>query len=250
MTANRNCLLLVLATGVSLGLGQVAYAADVSGTTDEEAVAHMFDVAFGVAVTTDYLSSGITQTDHGPAIQGYVEPSYGIAYAGIWASNVKFGGEADVEVDFYAGIRPEYDIFSFDFGYLHWRYLTDPSNGGYLYAKVDAAVHDSLTVGGKVEFTPSDSSTTVEANADLSFHENFGLSGAIAHIGGDVPYATWNAGVYYVINDIATLDLRYTDTSLSTSDCFDITGITGNECDARVVLSLSVDLTASSLHGQ
>lgn len=250
MTANRISFRLVLAAGAVLGLGQAACAADAFEIVDEEAVAHMFDVAFGVAITSDYISSGITQTDHGPAIQGYVEPRYGIFYAGVWASNVKFDGESDVEVDFYAGIRPEYDIFSFDFGYLHWRYLSDPTNGGHFYGIVEAAVTDSLTVGGEVNFSHTDSSIYVEANADLLLHENFGVSGAIGHVGGDVPYATWNAGVYYLINDFATLDLRYTDTNLSTADCFDITGITGKECDARVVLSLSFDFLASDLHGE
>ena len=50
-----------------------------------------FDLGLGGAVVTDYVSPGITQTDSGPAIQGYVEPSYGIAYVNIWSSNVDFG---------------------------------------------------------------------------------------------------------------------------------------------------------------
>ena len=59
---------------------------------DDASTADMFDVAFGVAVTSDYISRGITQTDHHAAIQGYVEPSYGILYGGLWAANVAFGG--------------------------------------------------------------------------------------------------------------------------------------------------------------
>ena len=37
-----------------------------------------FDIAVGVSGTTDYVSRGITQDDSKPAIQGYIEPSYGI----------------------------------------------------------------------------------------------------------------------------------------------------------------------------
>src|SRR5215467_10496919 len=57
-----------------------------------------FDMAIGVAGTTDYVSRGITQDDSKPAIQGYIEPSYGLgpvlgdAFVNIWASNVDFGG--------------------------------------------------------------------------------------------------------------------------------------------------------------
>ena len=47
----------------------------------------------GVAGTTDYISRGITQSDSDPAIQGYIEPSYGLgpvlgdAFVNIWASS-------------------------------------------------------------------------------------------------------------------------------------------------------------------
>jgi len=40
-----------------------------------------FDLGFGLASTSDYVTRGITQTDSRPAIQGYIEPSYGIARA-------------------------------------------------------------------------------------------------------------------------------------------------------------------------
>lgn len=241
----------LLAAGVAVAGATVAEAADPAEELASVPAEHMFDVAFGATLASDYISRGITQTDHGPALQGYIEPSVGIFYAGIWASNVVFDGEADVEVDFYAGVRPEFDMLSFDFGYLQWTYLNDPeSNGGEFYAKAYATVHDPLTLGAELYFNPGDSSTYIEANADLSLPHNFGVSGAIGHVNSDTPYTTWNAGLYYVIHDWATLDLRYTDTRLSTDDCLAITDITGNECDARVMLSLSVDLSLSGLSGE
>src|SRR6188474_430904 len=57
------------------------------------AAAGKFDMAIGVAGTTDYQSRGITQSDSDPAIQGYIEPSYGLgpvlgdAFLNIWASS-------------------------------------------------------------------------------------------------------------------------------------------------------------------
>jgi uncharacterized protein (TIGR02001 family) len=250
MAYGRVPLLSVLTAAMAVGFASVAQAADVGEDEYEIVDEHMFDVAFGAAFTTDYISRGITQTDHHAAVQGYIEPSIGIFYAGIWASNVAFGGVGDVEVDYYAGIRPEFDNLSFDFGYLQWTYLNDPaSNGGEFYALAYATVHDPLTLGAEFYFNPGDSSTYVEANADFAFTDSLGASGALGYVNGDIPYTTWNAGLYYAIHNWATLDLRYTDTNLSTADCAATTGLTGNECDARLMLSLSIDLAVSDLAG-
>jgi uncharacterized protein (TIGR02001 family) len=250
MWGNRSFPITAGLTAVMLAGGTAVLAADVGEEEYEIVDEHMFDVAFGAAVTSDYISRGITQTDHHAAAQAYIEPSIGIFYAGIWASNVAFGGVGDVEVDYYVGVAPEFDNLSFDFGYLQWTYLNDPaSNGGEFYALGYATVHDSLTLGAEFYLNPGDSSTYVEANADFSLTDTFGVSGAVGHVNGDIPYATWNAGLYYVVHDYATLDLRYTDTNLSTADCATTTGLTGNECDARLMLSLSIDMAISDLSG-
>ena len=242
----------LLAAGVTVAGATVARAGDpLAEDMASVPAGHMFDVAFGATLTSDYLWRGITQTDHGAALQGYVEPSLGILYAGIWASNVAFGGSADTEVDLYAGIRPEFDMFSFDFGYNHAFYLNDPgSDSGEFFAKAYATVVDPLTLGGEFYVNPNGGATYIEANADLTLPHNLGLSGAIGAVGGDTPYSTWNAGIYYVIADFATLDLRYSDTNLSMGDCAGITGLTGNECDGRVLLSLSIDTSFATLKGE
>ena len=68
-------------------------------------------------------------------------------------------------------------------------------------------------------------------------------------------YTYWNAGVAYTYGN-ATLDLRYHDTDLSTSQCFTLTtdpeGIaTGsgrsNWCGAAFIATLSLDFQASKL---
>jgi uncharacterized protein (TIGR02001 family) len=91
--------------------------------------AWQFDLAFGAALTSDYMFRGITQTDHEPALQPYIEPSYGIFYGGVWASNVDYlAPEPDAEVDLYFGVRPEIGLLSTDFGFLHYLY-PDASDG-------------------------------------------------------------------------------------------------------------------------
>jgi Bacterial protein of unknown function (Gcw_chp) len=77
-----------------------------------EVAAGKFDMAIGIAGTTDYVSRGITQTGNDPAIQGYIEPSYGLgpvlgdAFVNVWASNVDFCcGFDGTEIDVAGGIR-------------------------------------------------------------------------------------------------------------------------------------------------
>src|SRR6476469_2164822 len=49
-----------------------------------------FDISVGAAFATDYVSRGITNNDSNPVIQGYVEPSLGMAYVNLWASPVDY----------------------------------------------------------------------------------------------------------------------------------------------------------------
>lgn len=72
------------------------------------------NLALGVAGTSDYVSRGVTQSDSNPAIQGYVEPSYGLGpswgdiYANIWSSNVDFGDDFEgAEIDVAGGTQTE-----------------------------------------------------------------------------------------------------------------------------------------------
>jgi uncharacterized protein (TIGR02001 family) len=237
---NRGLVGLAVASATVLASSAMAYAEDAES---------MFDVAFGAAVASDYIFRGITQTDHKAAIQGYIEPSAGIFYGGLWASNVSFVGDTDTEVDFYAGVRPEVGPFSLDFGYNYATYTNDPdSNAGELYAKADISASDNATIGAQFFLNPDDSSTYIEANADITLPHNFGISGAVGAVSNDtMPYATWNAGIYYTPFDWAKIDLRYSATNLSTSDCATASDGAGTECDGRLMLSLSIDTSLSAL---
>ena len=69
-----------------------------------------FTYSFSVTGTSDYVFRGISQTDNDPTIQGAINIGYGIFYAGVWASGLDFGmpigNDAEIEVDWYAGIKP------------------------------------------------------------------------------------------------------------------------------------------------
>jgi uncharacterized protein (TIGR02001 family) len=92
-----------------------------------------FKIAFNIGVTSDYIFRGVSQNARHPAVQGGIDLTYGIFYAGVWASAVKFGDnspvypfKASAEVDLYAGIKPvwksSFGDFNFDFGTIYYGY--------------------------------------------------------------------------------------------------------------------------------
>ena len=95
-----------------------------------------FTWSFNIDGTSDYIFRGISQTDNDPAIQGGLDASYGILYAGWWASQLDFEAalnDAQVEMDWYGGIRPKWHNINFDFGVIYYSYpgatyFTSPFN--------------------------------------------------------------------------------------------------------------------------
>jgi uncharacterized protein (TIGR02001 family) len=85
-----------------------------------------------VALTTNYLFRGISQTGNQPAIQG----GFGYSYTplnlnlGIWGSNIAsegFGG-ANMETDFLASWTPSWDKLGLDVGYVRYQYFQTDNN--------------------------------------------------------------------------------------------------------------------------
>jgi uncharacterized protein (TIGR02001 family) len=108
--------LLALTAAVATALPAVSYA----------------ELAFNVGAVTDYRFRGISQSRAKPALQGGVDYSAGPFYAGAWASSIKWikdipgGGNADVEIDLYGGIKGALTKqLSYDVGVLTYQY---PSN--------------------------------------------------------------------------------------------------------------------------
>ena len=83
-------------------------------------------VTGNVALVTDYLYRGISQTAAKPAIQGgfdYTHPSG--FYAGVWGSNISWlpASGASLELDTYLGFRNSFATdFSYDVGFLRYNY--------------------------------------------------------------------------------------------------------------------------------
>ena len=160
------------------------------------------------------------------------------------------------------------------------------------YGKVNWTINDSFALGANEYYTPNFlnsgawgnySSITVKATAPSAW---FGSTGIGAYVSAEVgrqwygttdafyritaapvgipypSYNTWNIGVAFTYK-VFTLDLRYSDTSLSKGDCAALTsafnanipgnltainpnGFGSNWCGAVGIAKLSADLTAMS----
>lgn len=86
-----------------------------------------------VALTSDYVFRGVSQTDEDPAIQGGFDFNHDSGlYIGTWASNVDFNEEdstdpaadeaADMELDVYIGYANEIGDISYDISLLRYAY--------------------------------------------------------------------------------------------------------------------------------
>jgi uncharacterized protein (TIGR02001 family) len=144
-----------------------AFAADmpVKAMKAPAAAPSPWDVAFGLATTTDYDLRGVSQSSHKAAQQGYFEVDYTLNdmvkfYAGLWGSSL-WTGFADAEFDATAGVRFTWGNFGLDIGNIYYYYpggvnpTTVPTlaNGSFdeMYVKPSYKFNDWLTVGGTFE---------------------------------------------------------------------------------------------------
>lgn len=201
-----------------------------------------------VALTSDYVFRDVSQTDEGPAISGSFDCSYSMFYVGVWASNIDFnipGGEADIEIDLYGGIKGKVGQFDLDLGVIYYAYPSANDvviNGGAEsdFVEVKFAVSTELTksigISGAVNWTDdyfgeSGEAVAVEGGISIGLG-NWQIikptfTGAIGYQDFDnaalTSYTYWNAGIEFAMPgfDKFTIDLRYHDTDLDNTDTAD-----------------------------
>ncbi len=208
-----------------------------------------------IAMTTDYVFRGISQSDSGPAVQGGFDASAGEFYLGTWASSISF---APMEWDVYGGITPTTGPVSWDIGAIGYIYPGAHDDGnsftymeGYIKPSISPTSNTSLGLAFYVSpdfFGETGEAHYIEGNGSINLTKDFSLSGAVGYqyiddINGPLPgtpsadYVTWNAGATYSIAGF-DLDLRYIDTNIGLTDA--VAGFAGakQETKARAVFSI------------
>lgn len=239
---------LLALTGAALADGYEGSVKDAPAKPERE-----FTYSFSITGTSDYVFRGISQTDNDPTIQGAINVGYGIFYAGIWASGLDFSGpngdEAELEVDYYAGIKPTWGPATFDFGVIYYAY--PGYSPGFdpeileLKAGVSGELFKGLAAAAAVYYSP-----------DYNDFEYFVYEGTLAYTlpsfhvftptisgtvgryewetAGAIDYTYWNAGLALAVDKL-TFDFRYWDTDASAALCTTL-------CDERFVFTATVTL--------
>ena len=264
----------VTMSGSGTAAGELPKSSDTVLTSETPDQA-LFDVAVGATYTSDFVDRGVTNSDSGPAFQGYIEPALGPAYLNIWSSNVDFGdGFRGQEVDVTAGIRSDNyyqyneksNPLAYEFGYSHYFYhpkFISPSYGE-IFTKFKYRLKNKilpLTLTSEAYFSPdyNDSGkagTYIASGIELKMTDNFDFSSIVGYQFSDdpnsFPYMTWNAGVTYVGRNKLEgwkFDVRYWDTNLSSDECVMNSGF-ADGCNARVLATLSIETSLLALKGQ
>ncbi|MEO1282605.1 MAG: TorF family putative porin [Pseudomonadota bacterium] len=215
-----------------------------------------------IGATSDYIFRGTSQSAEDPAVFGGFDATYGMFYAGVWASNVDFvlgpdegpdDGDASIEVDFYAGIAPSYMGVDFDLGVIYYAYPggDDAPDAELDYVEIKGGASTTIqkfSVGGTVYYSPEytgEVGPTVATELSLGYElpktwiftpSITGLVGAIYfEDDSSLDYFWWNAGLELAVENI-TLDFRYHDTDLAEATSPIFSG------DERFVFTASVSL--------
>ncbi len=193
-----------------------------------------FSWSMTVGGTSDYVFRGISFNNEDPAAQGSIDMTYGIFYAGAWASNIadSFG---PYELDLYAGITPSLGQINFDFGILGYLYPAADDDFDYIELKAGAStdIVKDLNAGVTFFYTPDSDNYaetwTVEGSLSyalpkvgifspsisglVGYSENLSFPSADAFGFGVPDYVYWNAGLEVAVENF-TMDFRYWDTDI------------------------------------
>ena len=216
-----------------------------------------------IALSTDYMWRGASQTDNEAALSGSFDYSHASGlYAGVWASNID-GGSANIEVDGYIGFANEIQDtgIGYDVGFMRYFYPGEDRQFDWneVYFGLSYSYFSVKISHSSDAFAAGEAAThyLFGANYDLpmgvELHANYAIydfddvrktNGLGANVVGiDNTLEDWNIGV---AKDFAgfTFDLTYYDT-LSDAQAVGRALNSGNDdstLDDRVVFTISKSL--------
>ena len=173
------------------------------------------DVSGSLAITTDYIYRGVSQTDRQPAGQAGVQFHSSTGWnAGMWASSVDFQNGANLayELDLQGGyswqLNPDW---SMQLGYVHYAYLND-HDSGYDYDEINATVSYQQRATASVSFSPNTSKHTYRG----FIRDKQALAYDLSVLQPLNPHWSIYAGVgYYDLSDLVATGYWYWSTGLA-----------------------------------
>ena len=256
MTPNKIALAIAL---IAFALPMGALAQDATETEDaavaqKEAIEpeeeESSNLSWNLALTSDYVFRGITQTDFDPALQGGLDYSFGDTglYVGAWASNVDFADSEgpDIELDYYIGWNHDLsETLNLDLSLVRYSYMGEQEAYGNIdYNEVIGALaYDEMltfTVAYANDYSNSGySSLYYNLAGSWDLGNDFAVNAGVGrtNFSDDVgSYTDWNLGVSRQFGPVNAALNYYDVTGGFIDDVF------GDETASdRVVLTLSIE---------
>jgi uncharacterized protein (TIGR02001 family) len=205
------------------------------------------------AFVTDYLFRGISNTNGNPAAQPEIDITYGMFYIGMWGSNTTVNPDS-IEIDYYGGITPKWGNITFDIAGLIYTFPGSNSLLDYFELKTGATYAKGPWSLRVTNYWSPDFANAFNDGDAIEGQLGYAFSGKLFNffspsVSGGVgfqalekianDYTYWNAGLTLGFMEHWSVDVRYSDTSYSTTECgtyvFAATGFRSNNCDATVV---------------
>lgn len=215
-----------------------------SADAEEEASPNL---TWNLALTSDYVFRGVTQTNYKPALQGGLDYAFGDSgwYVGVWASNVDFADSdgPEIEFDSYVGWNHDFsEVVNFDLSLVHYAYLGERDAYGSIdYYEVLGALtfNEMLTfsVGYAPDYANLDyTSTWVSLGGSWEVGNDFSINASVGHSQfseDNGSYNDWNIGISRQFGPVNAA-LNYYDTNLDFDDADE-----HHNASDRVVLTLA-----------
>lgn len=190
-----------------------------------------FSVTGTVALTSNYMFRGISQTFNDPAIQASVTVAHESGfYAGFWGSSIDFGDDSDFELDGYVGYGGSLgEATTFDVNVTYYGYPAAPDGTDYDYVELIGGItHDfgGLKLNVKAAYSPDFFGGIGDAfwlggNATVAFTDWLSASGNIGYQwfddDGVTDYMHYDIGLTATVENVS-FDVRYIGTDLDFVD--------------------------------
>jgi uncharacterized protein (TIGR02001 family) len=183
-------------------------------------------VTWSLALTSDYVFRGITQSNYDPALQAGLTYSWDSGlYVGAWTSNIDFNDPngPDIEFDSYIGWSHDIDDkWNIDLSAVYYAYFGDRNDYGNidyveLIGKATWSEMLTFTLAYAPDYSNSDiSSLYANIGGSWELGNEFSINAGVGHtnFSDDIDgYTDWTVGISRPLGPV-TLALAYYDTDI------------------------------------
>lgn len=192
------------------------------------------EVSANVALTSNYIFRGISQTLDDGAIQGGFDYSHESGfYVGTWASSIDFGTAASLETDLYAGFGGEVaDGLGYDISVIRYFYDDQTDDTSEATLNLSYKMFSATFAYSPDWYASGNSAWYLKGAVDMEVTDGVNLGAWVGKSDGDAfsgtDYLDYGVSVATTVSDIE-FKFAVTDTDLSS----------GSDADPKFALTIS-----------